>query len=64
MRDELLCSSIIAYTRWVALGILFESTSTSTILLHDTPPPLALHADVQRVFTVSSLLVVVSRFSL
>lgn len=64
MRDELLYSSIIAYTRWDALGILFECTSTSTILLHDTPPSLAPQADVQRVFTVSSLLVMVGRLSL
>lgn len=64
LRDELLCSSIIACTRWVTLGIFFECTSTSTILLHDTRPPFALHADLQRVFTVSSFLVVGGRFSL
>ena len=46
IRDELLCSSIMAYTRWTACGFSLLNTLTQSSLLHETPPSIAWHIDV------------------
>ena len=55
IRDELLCSSIMAYTRWTVCGFSLLDTSTNSSLLHETPPSIALHVDVHFESTASPL---------
>ena len=55
IRDKLLCSFIMAYTRWAVCGFSLPNTSTKSSSLHKIPPSIALHVYVLFESTASPL---------